>query len=132
MVLGWNEEEKRTEYLRLPKTKHAKAIRIFLYDGHYSTIKKMSALTRRDFGDSANHFCNFCPFHHRKEEAVKDHMKDCIADELTAVVMPEEGECVEFKNWEYTLRKHRMKNQICTCIRTRCQNANTVNATHLL
>ena len=32
-------------------------------------------------------------------------MKDCIVDELTEVLMPNEGECVEFKNWEYTLRK---------------------------
>ena len=36
---------------------------------------------------------------------MKDHMRDCIADELTVVVMPEEKECVEFTNWEYTLRK---------------------------
>ena len=64
MVLGWNEKERRTEYLRLPKTKHGKAIQLFYHDDHYSTIKKMPALVRRDFGDNANHFCNFCPFHH--------------------------------------------------------------------
>ena len=28
--------------------------------------------------------------------------------------------------------RHRMKNHICTHIRTRCKNANAVNATHLL
>lgn len=105
MVLGWNEKERRMEYLRMPKTKHGKAIRLFYHDDHYSTIKKMPTLVRMDFGDNANHFCNFCPFHHRKEEAVKNHMRYCIADELTVVVMPEEGECVEFKNWEYTLGK---------------------------
>ena len=105
MVLSWNEKERRTEYLRLPRIKHGKAIRLFLYEDHYSTIKSMSTLVRRDFGDNANHFCNFSSFRHRSEERVKDHMKDCIAEELKEVVMPKERGCVEFKNWEYTLRK---------------------------
>ena len=79
MVVGWNEGEKRAEYLRLPKTRHAKVIQLFLHEGHDSTITSMSALTQKDFGKNTYYFCPYYPFHHQK--------------------------CVEFKNWEYTLRK---------------------------
>ena len=105
MVHGWNENEERIEYLRMPNTKHARAVRLFHYDGHYSVITSMSAFTRKDFKNNTHHFCSYCPFNHRKEEAVKTHMEDCAIDELTEVKMPKEGECVMFKNWDHTVFK---------------------------
>ena len=106
MVLGWDDEEKRVTYLRLPKTRHEKAVHENHYhENHYSAVRKMSALVRRDFGDNANHFCLYCSFHHPNEEAVKNHEKDCKADELTNVKMPKEGSFVEFKGLHHVVFK---------------------------
>ena len=105
MVLGWDEEEERVGYLRIPKTKHAKAIRLFLHENHYSVITSMSELVSGDLGKHKYYFCPFCSYNHRSEESLKTHMEDCTVNELTSVFMPEEGVNVSFKNWEYTIRK---------------------------
>ena len=105
MMLGWDEEGKLVTYLRKPGAKYEKAIQIFYHENHYSAVKKMSALMYRTMGNHTYYFCPYCSFHHRKEEAVKEYMKDCTAEVLTNVKMPKEEEFVEFKDWHHVLFK---------------------------
>lgn len=105
MVLGWDEESQHVEYLRIPRTKHTRAIKLFFHDNHYSVITELSIIVNQDTGRHRYHFCSYCPFKHRSEDSLRNHVKDCAINELTQVNMPSEGECVEFKKWEYTLRR---------------------------
>ena len=98
------EESQHVEYLRLPQTKHTKAVQLFLHDGHYSVIVLMSKLTNADMKRRRYHFCPYCPYKHRTEGSLRAHIEGCAVNELTQVEMPEEGECLHFKKWEWVLR----------------------------
>ena len=104
MVLGYDDEERRVTRLRNPKNKH-KTIQIFYHEEHYSAVRKMSALVRRDFGDNASHFCPYCSFHHRTASVVENHKKDCKAEELTTTKMPKGDSFVEFKDMHHVAFK---------------------------
>ena len=67
MVFGWDEKE--VTYLRQPKTRHERNVQLFYYDGHYSTVKNMSALMRHKMSDSASFYCPYCTYHHRTADA---------------------------------------------------------------
>ena len=105
MVLGWDEDQERAEYLRIPKIKHAKTVRLFLHEDHYSVVTSMSKLVNSDLGKHKYYFCPYCPYNHRLEESLKNHVEHCAANNLKKVLMPGEGEHVRFRNWEYTLGK---------------------------
>ena len=105
MVLGWNEELKHVEHLRLPRTKHKKVVQLFLHDGHYSLIVSMSKLTNANMNKHTYRFCPYCPYKHRTEETLMAHIESCAVNELTQVKLPKEGECVYFEKWECTLRR---------------------------
>ena len=106
MVYGWNEEKKLVEILRLPRTKHMKAVRLFHYDEHYSVVRSMSALTNTDHKNNKYYFCSYCLYKHRSAESLESHMKDCTVNELTEVKMPKKREYVGFKtgNLRYASR----------------------------
>ena len=60
-----------------------------------------------DFKDNASHFCPdpYCSFRHRNASAVENHKKDCKAEIITNVKMPEEGSFLEFKDWKHVVFK---------------------------
>ena len=80
MVFGWDDDEKVVTYLRQPNTRHERNVQLFYYDGHYSTVKNMSALLRLKMGDNAR------------------HKKDCKAEKRTVEKMPKVGSVVKFEN----------------------------------
>ena len=73
MVLGWDEDDKRVIYLRLPERKYKETSQLFYYDNHYSSVRNMSKLMRPYFDDNASHFCPYCTFRHRNSDAVEKH-----------------------------------------------------------
>ena len=104
-VLGWNEETHKIDHIRLPQVKYTKTATLFLHDEHYSVVVNMRRLTRKDMSDNKYYFCPYCQYKHKSKENVNVHQESCAVNELTQIIMPKEGECVEFKNHEYTLRK---------------------------
>ena len=56
MVLGWDDNGKEVIYFRLSGVRHGRAVQLFHYDNHYSTVRNMSALMRTE---NANHFCPY-------------------------------------------------------------------------
>ena len=97
-ILGWDDDEKQVTCLRHPSTRYEKIIRLFYYDGHYSTVRNMSALMRAGKNSNASHYCPYCTYHHRTADAVKRHKKDCKAEKRTIEIMPKEGSVVKFVN----------------------------------
>ena len=91
MVFRWDDDVRRAIYLRLPKTKYKKTVQIFYYDNHYSTVKSVSALMRSIFNDNASHYCPYCTFNHRTEDAIKLHIENFKMDKITVEKMPKEG-----------------------------------------
>ena len=104
-VVGWDEETNEVEHLRLPQVKYNKTATLFLHDEHYSVVVNMSRLTAKDNKAHTLYYCPYCAYKHKKTEKVEVHKKICQLNELTEVIMPEQGECVSFKNFEFTLRK---------------------------
>ena len=99
-VFGWNDDEKCAIYLRLPERKYKKTSQLFYDDNHYSTVRNVSTLMRTYLGDNARHFCPYCTFHHRTENALKTHMKNCKDGKLTIEKMPGECAIAGFTNWK--------------------------------
>ena len=104
-VVGWDEETNEVEHLRLPQVKYNKTATLFLHDEHYSVVVNMSRLASKDNNCHTLYYCPYCQYKNRKQEKVELHKVSCQVNELTKIVVPEEGECVEFKNYEFTLRK---------------------------
>ena len=96
MVFGWDEKE--VTYLRQPNTRHERNVQLFYYDGHYSTVKNMSALMRHKMHDNASFYCPYCTYHNQAAGAVERHKKDCRAEKRTIEVMPKVGSVVKFEN----------------------------------
>ena len=97
MVLGWDDEKKCVVYLRKPGRKFKNAAKIFYHDGHYSTVKNMSALMREKCKDNASHYCLY---HNRFPEKLNKHIGRCTIEKITIKRMPEEGSTVKFKNYK--------------------------------
>ena len=83
MVFGWDDYGKEVTYLQQPNTRHERNVQLFYYDGHYSTVKNMSALLRLKMGDNASFYCPYCTYHHRTADGVAPHKKDCKAEKRT-------------------------------------------------
>ena len=92
--------------LRLSKTNYEKRVNLFLYNGHYCTVRSIDRL----LGDSTNskearYYCEKCLFPCRSEVRKLEHMSLCNHESPSRVVLPaKDNNILQFINVRKMLR----------------------------